>query len=132
MRIIEHGDCCMLKERDPKIFEEWLKIEPIPFYLPEKDALPPAGWVLYYDKRKRAEAQREFRKAVDKKDKNTAGTAETRNRRLPSPAMSINGVVSGHDEKRPVFGDKQLFLWLSEDAKRTASWIKANENRPEA
>lgn len=135
VRIIEHGDCYILEGKEiPKIIEDWPKIEPgYPFIYLKKDGTPPVGWVLHYDKEKeKAEAQREFRKAADKKrQKIQQGLQEQGIDGPPSPVAEYQMALFLAMMRKGWSSDKQLFLWLSEDAKRTASWIKANlENRP--
>ncbi len=130
VRICGAGDRFVLEGKEiPAAVEDWPKIEPgYPFiYLP-KDGNPPAGWVLDYEQeRKKAEAQRDFRLATDKKREKMLQALRAQGlEEPPAPVPEYQMALFLAMMRRGWSSDKQLYLWLCEDLKRAARWIKAN------
>lgn len=130
VRILEQGDSYILEGKIiPPLPEDWPKVEPgYPFIYLREDGNPPIGWVLYYEQeRKKAEEQRGFRKAADKKRERILQVLREQGMdEPPTPVPEYQIALFLAQMRRGWSSDKQLYLWLNEDPARARVWIKAN------
>jgi hypothetical protein len=129
VRILDHGDCFILEGKELPPVEQWPVVEPgYPFIYLKQDGSMPKGWVLDYEREKeKAESLRIFFKAGDKKRNVILQALREQGLDAPSsPVPEYDMALFLAMMRKGWSSDKQTFLWLQEDSKRAATWIKAN------